>query len=148
MNKARPRRCRLVSFPLQRPTIRRSATSQPLTENDPSGFRTRDLRIKRKAGIHTARSPEYPEVCASSHLNARRCSLAVLRVPLRYSHVARQMGCKAGAIETPRISTASAFCARPVVLRLLDSENVPHEKCLGELGSTTRCYSMEEKPLE
>jgi hypothetical protein len=60
-------------------------------------------------------------------------------------YVARQMGCNAGAIETPRISTASAFCARPVLLRLLDSERVPHEKCLGELGSTTshdlRCPS-------
>src|ERR1035437_10251676 len=66
-------------------------------QNDPGGSRTRDLRIKRKTEFHTARSPEYLEVCASSHLNARRCSLAVLRVLGRSLYVARQMGCNAGA---------------------------------------------------
>src|ERR1017187_5048952 len=42
--------------------------AQPLTTNDPGGSRTRDLRIKRKAGAHTASTPEYSEVCACSHL--------------------------------------------------------------------------------
>jgi len=29
------------------------------TTSDPSGFRTRDLRIKRKAGVHTASTRNY-----------------------------------------------------------------------------------------
>ena len=79
----------------------------------------------------------------------RQQMLPALDLPARHAQLATQLGCGDLPMQHPldlrtlelrgipfvRPAHLPLLCHGPI-LRLLDSESVPHEKCLGELGST------------